>query len=367
MEKSQSGSLTGLGNGSAIITPGNLDGKVETLPVSQDTMVTLRQSGKGCYFTRVQVAIFAIAFILSLVLVVLLLTFVRKEQIIHVATENSMCKCHQFVNFTTEEKVPGESTVKNDKKRDNDSDAEVITAENLTRVEDKLHNPSGSTVKTKTTKGDNSEHGDLITKNLTWVKKNNHTKVDSTIKSYRNDDNDSKDGVVTAENLTRVENTSKTLGANAQNESHALNTSDGISTTNHSFPWLNIRLPRDVLPEHYDIYLKIDLENNTVTGAVNISVNISSSKRYIYFHVNFLWITRENVTLWSRDENRYYPVKKQFLIMEEQFWVLDMELKVPVGQYVIGIGRYIGVVRLDLTGLYRSSYEHVDKRLVSLF
>ncbi|XP_060074768.1 glutamyl aminopeptidase-like [Ylistrum balloti] len=270
----ENGNLTAIGNGS-VLPPGVTDGQVATIPVTQDTMVTLRQNRKGCYFTRVQVAIFTVAFALSIILVVLLLTFVRKEQIIHVSSPGALQTCNQEINYTTSSISVESDSVQNE--------TSSVSAENLTRVEN-------------------------ATDNTTIPEKVNITEVMVPVRKER--------------------------------------------------PWDKIRLPRDILPERYDIFLRIDLDNRTFKGNVNITVKTSAPKKVLLLHINILWIVKDSVKVRSLDGSKMYKIKLQFQVWKTQFWViiLEEELKLS-GYYVIEIGTFKGTMYTDLRGLYLSSYE----------
>ncbi|XP_033731788.1 aminopeptidase N-like, partial [Pecten maximus] len=270
----ENGNLTGIGNGS-VLPPGVPDGQVATIPVTQDTMVTLRQNRKGCYFTRVQVAIFTVAFALSIILVVLLLTFVRKEQIIHVSSPGALQDCNPKIKYNTTGISVESDIVQNE--------TSSVSAENLTRVEN-------------------------ATDNTTIPEKVNSTDV------------------LVPEKVSR--------------------------------PWDNIRLPRDILPERYDIFLKIDLENRTFKGSVNVTVKTSAPKKVLLLHINLLWILKDSVKVRTLDGSRVFNIKRQFQVWKTQFWVIILEEELTLtGYYVIEIGNFRGTMYTDLRGLYLSSYE----------
>ncbi|XP_069101802.1 aminopeptidase N-like [Argopecten irradians] len=270
----ENGSLTGIGNGT-VLSPGVPDGQVATIPVTQDTMVTLRQNRKGCYFTRVQVAIFTVAFALSIILVVLLLTFVRKEQIIHVSSSGALQDCNPKFKYNTSGISVESDSVQNETRS--------ISAENLTHIENS-------------------------TDNTTILETVNSTEIIVPEKVYR--------------------------------------------------PWNNIRLPRDILPEKYDLFLRIDIGNRSFKGSVNITVKTSAPKKVLLLHINILWIVKDSVKVRTIDGSKVFAIKEQFQVWTTQFWVIILEEEISgSGYYVIEIGTFRGTMYTDLRGLYLSSYE----------
>ena len=54
-----------------------------------------------------------------------------------------------------------------------------------------------------------------------------------------------------------------------------LNNSDGLFATNgEPFPYNDVRLPNDVTPLHYAIYMVPDLESKTFSGKVTIQIKV---------------------------------------------------------------------------------------------
>lgn len=59
--------------------------------------------------------------------------------------------------------------------------------------------------------------------------------------------------------------------------------------------WWNVRLPKDIVPEHYDVRLYVDLEKSEFFGSVAILVNVSSPTENVLVHVNKMNITSASV------------------------------------------------------------------------
>ena len=89
-----------------------------------------------------------------------------------------------------------------------------------------------------------------------------------------------------------VDNDEKTGG---KTSSLAVTTAAPGPTTPGSEVWWNVRLPKNIVPEHYDVRLYIDLENSEFFGTVAIRVNVSSSTENVLVHVNKMNITSASV------------------------------------------------------------------------
>lgn len=66
-------------------------------------------------------------------------------------------------------------------------------------------------------------------------------------------------------------------------------------TTPGSEVWWNVRLPKNVVPKHYDVLLYIDLKKSEFFGSVAIRVKVLSSTENVLVHVNKMNITSASV------------------------------------------------------------------------
>jgi len=89
-----------------------------------------------------------------------------------------------------------------------------------------------------------------------------------------------------------VDNDEKTGG---KTSSLAVTTAAPGPTTPGSEVWWNVRLPKNIVPKHYDVRLYIDLENSEFFGNVAIRVNVLSSTENVLVHVNKMNITSASV------------------------------------------------------------------------
>ena len=219
------------------------------------------------------------------------------------------------------------------------------------------------------------------------------------IQAYTSDDVRDNSTLI-AENLTLYDNNSNSNSSNSTNE--AISVSHRLRYLQHGKgPWQNIRLTRSVLPVHYDLFLKIDLENTTFYGMVNITLNITGPVKTINLHVYMLYVDLNRVHVYEYTNQNYMPrhhnhnnhnirnnnnilmnnfeninnnnnfddvtrrpvnITRKFFYRPNQFLVLEMEdmLQPTINsdrKYVIEIGYFRGMILKDLKGLYLSTYE----------
>lgn len=146
-----------------------------------------------------------------------------------------------------------------------------------------------------------------------------------------------------------------------QNESS--NTDQPVTNYSSEHHWSGLRLPRSVIPSHYDLELKINLDKFDFIGSCNITAYVNISTRFILFHKNFLDLNESTIKV-RTDLRHYWTIHKQTQLLEYHFHLLEMEKELPAGLTIyIEIGLFAGVIREDLRGLYRSSYKASDGSL----
>jgi len=68
-----------------------------------------------------------------------------------------------------------------------------------------------------------------------------------------------------------------------------------VPTTAGTEAWWNIRLPKTILPVHYEVFLDIDLEKLRFDGKVEILANVTSSTKLVLVHINKMNVTSVKV------------------------------------------------------------------------
>lgn len=142
-----------------------------------------------------------------------------------------------------------------------------------------------------------------------------------------------------------------------------------ISTTatdnnsNDDLPMLkDVRLPRSINPISYDIVIVPYLsgENFTFDGDVIIKMqihetckNISLHSFMLKIHRNFTRVNKLNV---DGEQGDSLTIKNQYFIEAKQFLVIETEEELLKGEFYELKLSYIGQIRDNLQGFYKSSY-----------
>ena len=135
-------------------------------------------------------------------------------------------------------------------------------------------------------------------------------------------------------------------------------------------PWYKIRLPQNILPIHYELYLDPYLERNTFQGEVSILIRVTEKSdymSYILIHINDMNVTHAKVYKPAKSNTatpgEEVPLKDTFENPENDYFVFQLEDDLDVGQYVL-VMAYKSTFSSQLNGLYISTYtnEKGEKR-----
>ena len=85
------------------------------------------------------------------------------------------------------------------------------------------------------------------------------------------------------------------VGVGGKGEKDEKPTASVRPTTPGSEPYWNVRLPTDIIPTHYDVTVKIDLDKRRYDGKVAIFVNVTIPTIYVMVHTNTINITESSV------------------------------------------------------------------------
>lgn len=131
-----------------------------------------------------------------------------------------------------------------------------------------------------------------------------------------------------------------------------------IATNGEVFPWKNVRLPRNIVPLTYDIFLHPNITTGLFTGTVNIVARIQLPTDFIVFHAKDLNITDFSVHL---KRNEHNILAKKFLEYQRnmQRFVL-LERKLETGDEINLQIKYKSQLSDSLSGFYKSSYKNKD-------
>jgi len=125
-------------------------------------------------------------------------------------------------------------------------------------------------------------------------------------------------------------------------------------TTSKMMEHLTFRLPRNVRPHLYNLFLNPDLRAKTFTGNVKIDFNVTDSAPFVALHSKFLNVTTNKLIRIIENGAEAIPIKNSFFFEKYEYYVIEPETQLTAGDYSIDLnfdGKLSGLV-----GFYGSTY-----------
>lgn len=126
------------------------------------------------------------------------------------------------------------------------------------------------------------------------------------------------------------------------------------------------RLPTAVYPKHYAVALQLDENfgpNQNFTGYVSITLSVTSAVNVIVLHSKFLNYSTENVVL-TCGTNANLVQSVTFDEGYEMVYVNTTGTIQPTEDCILIISNFIGELRDDMYGFYRSYYTDENNALM---
>ncbi|CAL7934097.1 unnamed protein product [Xylocopa violacea] len=127
-------------------------------------------------------------------------------------------------------------------------------------------------------------------------------------------------------------------------------------------PDLSFRLPKEVKPLHYDVYLHPDLEKGTFRGKVTILIDVVDRRSYIALHQKELNITSTTLKTYDREENYEFEVLDLVQVPKHEMFVVPTKDELHAGMYNLSF-EFNGALEPDkIVGFYSSKYKDEQNR-----
>lgn len=121
------------------------------------------------------------------------------------------------------------------------------------------------------------------------------------------------------------------------------------------------RLPTDVAPELYDLWIRVNLNSFKFDGTVIITIDVINATKTITLNAKDILVEWNKVVL--RQAQNVIAVEKTYFDNDNEIGVLMFMNVIPMGKYELEL-QFSGDIRSDLKGLYKSSYDYgVNKKL----
>ncbi|KFM79213.1 Leucyl-cystinyl aminopeptidase, partial [Stegodyphus mimosarum] len=128
---------------------------------------------------------------------------------------------------------------------------------------------------------------------------------------------------------------------------------------NTYMPWNRIRLPRHIIPNHYNLKLMPDITHSTFRGEVEIEVNVTKETDYMLIHESSLKIQRTELR--NMEFNESISIDEAYPFRRNHFWVIRFSEALSMGVYVLKMifsGKFVH----DGNGMTRYHYIHRETK-----
>lgn len=116
------------------------------------------------------------------------------------------------------------------------------------------------------------------------------------------------------------------------------------------------RLPQDIKPQHYELYLYPNLEKGTFDGKVTILLDVVKNQKFIALHQKELNVSSVKLNLRDREKNYDIEVKKSYPIEKNEVFIVEPAEELKVGTYDLHLS-FSGSLQDKIVGFYSSKYK----------
>lgn len=121
-------------------------------------------------------------------------------------------------------------------------------------------------------------------------------------------------------------------------------------------PDVSFRLPKEVKPVHYDLYLHPDLQQGTFSGNVTILLDVLDRRSTIALHQKDLNIKSANLTTYDREENFEIEISSISKPTKYEIFVISAKNEFNPGLYNLNLV-FDGSLQDKIVGFYSSKYK----------
>lgn len=123
-----------------------------------------------------------------------------------------------------------------------------------------------------------------------------------------------------------------------------------------------VRLPRSIIPEHYDVELQpyIIPDNFTFDGKVRILIKVFEPTDNVTLHINNITVDTDSVKLTDSQSGDLVEIASTSEDAERQFFILHLKSNLMKDAEYEVYMEFLGSLTDQLAGFYRSSYTDSD-------
>lgn len=119
----------------------------------------------------------------------------------------------------------------------------------------------------------------------------------------------------------------------------------------------SFRLPKEVIPIHYDLFLHPKLQEGTFSGKVTILIDVLDNRKTIALHQQDLSVTSVKLTTYGLDKDYEINISSISRPTKYDIFVISTENEIQSGLYNLSL-EFNGSLRDKIIGFYTSKYKY---------
>ncbi|XP_028045976.2 glutamyl aminopeptidase [Monomorium pharaonis] len=124
-------------------------------------------------------------------------------------------------------------------------------------------------------------------------------------------------------------------------------------------PDKSFRLPKEVVPIHYDLYLHPKLKEGTFTGKATILIDVHDNRRFIALHQKDLDITSVKLETYGLEEDYEINISSVSKPTKYEIFIITTENEITSGLYKLYL-EFDGSLKNKIVGFYGSKYHYTN-------
>lgn len=129
-----------------------------------------------------------------------------------------------------------------------------------------------------------------------------------------------------------------------------------LNSSNLSFPWSRLRLPRYIIPVHYHVLVHPNLTSGSFTGSVQIEIDVQNNTNWAVLHSKGLQITKATVLGQNLTHLSDQALPVLYNPIHEQLGIFSQRVLSTGHKYFLHI-EFIAELSEGFYGFYKSTYK----------
>lgn len=154
--------------------------------------------------------------------------------------------------------------------------------------------------------------------------------------------------------------THSTANTRSSSRTSPTSSTDRTTETPTAKPWEeNYRIPRDIYPHNYRLFLHPNSETGLFSGSVEINISMDERRDFLVVHSKYLNIHSTKLSYTNDRDKKEISIKEVFEYEPNEFWVVRTSDMFGPANVTLSLD-FSGNLTRSIVGFYRSVYTNKD-------